>query len=738
MLSINNCNYEVDKDMLILNSDFFSNYYELSTMGENICIDVVYTIVVRNALDLIMLKYVENVYDIVLCKKLLHYFCVHDNCLSKLDKYVKNNLDFYRQCKNIELFYYEPTYVNEMNVNDCLSVLGDSFCHMNEKDFMYLLSNTDNNLIVNVDDFLPYLKYFDYKEGDCYHVETKYNQYEDIIDACWKDKFDFIKKGLIIPDNVAVLGGCINFVLNKYADINTFCGDIDLYIIGDTKQERVDRVKQCINDIKKQFHDADIIIQHYLNVYSLIIEGMPVVQIINSRETCIEDIFNVYDLSASRVGYLNGKLISNASGIKTLITQTITMNEHANTKMHRLSKYTDRGFSIQFANVNYCVDGKWLYINNIKFLMKKGKRDKYVVEYKQIQIDDIKEYDVFWLHCYVPNKTNGTYCIKNTMIIDNMLTLDDHVINYLNKKIKKQKSLYVNNKNILLSPINNTNQITMRGRYKIQYKDTIINDIPCNNICDVTVVAGLNTEDYNMYVKVIYVRVKSINTNQTNNTDKNSNMKHIESNYYVNYDTIDVKNINTDIEIGHYQYNTFYTLKLFHQYEDNLYAPLLIKCPEFTGKLTIRDNPFKSNVINKYIFVKLNEQYNNFITHIKNIEKYLNVIIKNHQHALKIKNYFYYKNFIYYPTDDGNDIPIIFLNLYDKCYLPESIFYDSDGNIIDHTLLYGKSFTFIPLLHFKLLFCTRERVLLKVYMKEAIITSSTCSYTDSGLSDQVR
>lgn len=89
-----------------------------------------------------------------------------------------------------------------------------------------------------------------------------------------------------------------------------------------------------------------------------------------------------------------------------------------------------------------------------------------------------------------------------------------------------------------------------------------------------------------------------------------------------------------------------------------------------------------------------------------------------------------YRNHIYYPMDETTGeiipdrIPSMFLSLYDKIYLPKTIFYDLDSNIIDHKMLCNKPFTFIPLLHLKKIHCNhRSHASLKIYIKEAIVTS---------------
>lgn len=524
VLSINHYNYDVDKDYLSRNSDFFNNYYELAVNDENIDIDAKYSVdVIRNTLDIIMLNKVHNVVDIVLSKELLYYFCVKSACLDVLDAYVLDNLQRFRKFNNIVLFYYEPKYVNEMSVSDCLIILEKGFNSMNENEFMYLLSVTIG--VVDVDDFLPYLKYFDYNKGECFYKHTKYQKYESVIDETWKERLATISNGLIIPEGVAVLGGSVGYVLNKHLNIDDYQGDIDLYIIGGSKQERVDKLKSCISLITEQFENVGmyVTLKHYLNVYSLECEGMPTIQVINSRENCIEDIFNMYDLSASRIGIIDGRLISDMSGIMTLITQTITINENANTKMCRLLKYVDRGFSIQFDRLYY-VDGKYMDGNAIKIAMKQGNKNKYNVQYTDVQFDDIKEYNVCWVRCYNneayaedDNKINNkklTYCIKNTVVHDDTLILDDMVVNYLNKKIKKQKVIEYNNRLILMGNINkNLTKIPITGKFITQYKENIIQYIPNHSLCNVTVQAKLNTHDFRMVLQIIHVQVKRINYN---------------------------------------------------------------------------------------------------------------------------------------------------------------------------------------------------------------------------------
>lgn len=508
MLLINHCSYEVDKDLLKRNSDYFSNYYELAENGENIDIDTKYDKVIKKALDIIMLRYVNDI-DIVLTKELLYFLCVKTECLDILDRYVLDNLTYYRKNNNVALFYYDSKYVNEMNVKDCLFILKEKFNSMREEEFMLLLSVTIG--VVHVDEFLPYLKYFS-NEGckDHYFVETKYKKYDDVIDDTWKERLDVITNGLIIPDGVAILGGSIAYILNKHLDVDSYTGDIDLYIIGETKKERVEKMKACIQFISKQFHDVgmEVKLSHYLNVYSLACEGMPTIQVINSRENCIEDIFNIYDLSACRVGVIHGKLIADMCGIKTLITQTITINENANTKMFRLLKYVNRGFSIQRDGFYY-VDGKYVHGSDINF---KLKGEKYNIEYTEIKFNDIKEYDVCWVKCYTNINNNISYCIKNTLIVDNILMFDDFVIDNLNKKIRKQKIIKVGDRNILMNEINkNITSIPIIGNCRIQYKEKITHVIPENSLCNVTVSVKLNEYDCSMYVQVVHVQVKRIN-----------------------------------------------------------------------------------------------------------------------------------------------------------------------------------------------------------------------------------
>lgn len=204
-------------------------------------------------------------------------------------------------------------------------------------------------------------------------------------------------------------------------------------------------------------------------------------------------------------------------------------------------------------------------------------------------------------------------------------------------------------------------------------------------------------------------------------------MAQFSTNYYVDYENVDKKKIDADVYMMQLHMQNIYSLKLFYQYEENAFSSFVVKGPELNGyKITsIAQKPDQKSVL-----VKMDpNMYNNFFTSLDNVSGQVKTIIEKHKYQLKMRD-FYLKNIIFHPVDEmtGEVLPgrkpSMFLQLYDKHYLPETIFYDVDGNIIDTTSLQDSNFTFIPLLHFfKVSLMGRTGAAIKIYIKEAIVTS---------------
>lgn len=204
-------------------------------------------------------------------------------------------------------------------------------------------------------------------------------------------------------------------------------------------------------------------------------------------------------------------------------------------------------------------------------------------------------------------------------------------------------------------------------------------------------------------------------------------MAQFSTNYYVDYENVDKKKIDADVNMMQLHMRNIYSLKLFYQYEENAFSSFVVKGPELNGyKITsIAQKPDQKSVL-----VKMDpNMYNNFFTSLDNVSGQVKTIIEKHKYQLKMRD-FYLKHIIFHPIDEmtGKVLPgrklSMFLQLYDKHYLPETIFYDVDGNIIDTTSLQDSNFTFIPLLHFfKVSFMSRTDAAIKIYIKEAIVTS---------------
>lgn len=197
--------------------------------------------------------------------------------------------------------------------------------------------------------------------------------------------------------------------------------------------------------------------------------------------------------------------------------------------------------------------------------------------------------------------------------------------------------------------------------------------------------------------------------------------------YYVNYDNVDGKKIDAEVNQMTGNLRNIYYLNLFYRYEENAYASFLMKGPEFTcNHITPSDQePFGESIL-----VKMDNSYNDFIKDFNTTSYQIYAIVDHNKYRLKMKTLQYPKNHIYQRKDENtgeiipNRQPSMFLSLYDKPYFPKTLFHDMDGNIIDTDSLRNHKFTFIPLLHFYKVNCNSSTyAAIKIYIKEAIVTS---------------
>lgn len=520
MLTINGDEYEVDKEMLVKHSEFFNNYYALVTENQPITIDDCYNSVIEDTLSIIMDKMVM-VTNIVGCQKLLDYFCCNAVCFITLDNYVYLNKAYWDKC---ELFLYNYKWVDHMEYDQALNLLKNHFTTMTPEKYIYLLSITYG--IVSVSDFLPYIKYIDWVNKDKYEVcdgdemyKKMYKKHEDIIDEHWEDKLVGYLGGLKLPDNVAILGGSVCAAVHKYGNMD---GDIDVYVWGETKEERVCKVEQCIGYIFEQYPDAEV--TNYLNIYKVKIDGLPEIQVINSREICIEDIFNNYDLSICRLGYYKGELIGDMSAIQALVTQMSSVNEVLKLRFFRLQKYTNRGYSLLFRkNAKYEVQGneKSTFYNGQELAEKLPYMKINKKEVVYVPCECIKEYNIEWLKCYTNDaitykEKKLIFHAKNVVVNNNNLVLNKELLDTYNKKLKKKKFIIVDDLKLLIPPINN--KLIVNSAVKIIYKDNKIHDSDYFDkplLCDLIVIPILKENDCSAtHLKVVYVRIKRFIENE--------------------------------------------------------------------------------------------------------------------------------------------------------------------------------------------------------------------------------
>lgn len=219
-------------------------------------------------------------------------------------------------------------------------------------------------------------------------------------------------------------------------------------------------------------------------------------------------------------------------------------------------------------------------------------------------------------------------------------------------------------------------------------------------------------------------------------------MAEFSTTYYVNYDNVEEKKIDAEVHHMQVHMHNIYSLNLFYNYEDDAYSSFLMKGPEFTcdGIIIRGQEPHK-----KSILVKMDDNYDNFIENINIVSNQIYSIVNHYKDELKIGELHHTKNYIYQPTDeDTGEIipdrqPSMFLTLYDKPCLPETTFFDLNGNVMDTMFLCQHRFTFIPLLHFYRVNINNHYYLanvflptngnnnsdasIKIYIKEAIVTS---------------
>lgn len=102
-------------------------------------------------------------------------------------------------------------------------------------------------------------------------------------------------------------------------------------------------------------------------------------------------------------------------------------------------------------------------------------------------------------------------------------------------------------------------------------------------------------------------------------------MAKFSTDYYVDYDNVEGKNIDTEFNSLRIQLQTINALDLYYQYEENMYSAFLIKGPEFKTKGIVNSHDKDA------ILVTLGATYNDFIHHFNNLHNTLKLIVNNNK-----------------------------------------------------------------------------------------------------------